>query len=37
MHEMGMGNWRYQLLDMDNGEQPLAAIDAVQHVVPFEG
>ena len=37
MHEMGMGNWRYQLLDLDNDEAPVALADAVAHVVPFEG
>ena len=37
LHELGMGNWRYQLLDMDNGEQPVSLADAVAHVVPFEG
>lgn len=36
MHEMGMGNWRYQLLDLDNGELPVSLADAVAHVVPFE-
>ncbi len=37
MHELGMGNWRYRLLDMDNGEVPVSLADAVAHVVPFEG
>ncbi|MBR3158769.1 MAG: DUF362 domain-containing protein [Atopobiaceae bacterium] len=37
MHELGMGNWRYQLLDLDNDEAPIAAADAVAGVVPFEG
>ena len=37
MHEMGMGNWRYQLLDLDNGEAEVSLSDAVAHVVPFEG
>ncbi|MBR3317995.1 MAG: DUF362 domain-containing protein [Atopobiaceae bacterium] len=37
MHEMGMGNWRYSLLDLDNGEEPVSLSDAVAHVVPFEG
>ena len=37
MHEMGMGNWRYQLLDLDNGETEVSLSDAVAHVVPFEG
>ncbi|MDO4538433.1 MAG: hypothetical protein Q4B54_09755, partial [Coriobacteriales bacterium] len=37
MHELGMGNWRYDLLDLDNNEEPLSLADAVSHVVPFEG
>jgi len=37
MHEMGMGNWRYQLLDLDNDEAVVSLSDAVAHVVPFEG
>lgn len=37
MHEMGMGNWRYQLLDLDNDEAEVSLVDAVAHVVPFEG
>ncbi len=37
MHELGMGNWKYRLLDMDNGEAELKLEDAVAGVVPFEG
>ena len=37
MHELGMGNWRYQLLDLDNDEAEVSLADAVSHVVPFEG
>ena len=37
MHELGMGNWRYQLLDLDNDEAEVSLADAVAHVVPFEG
>ncbi|MBR3327672.1 MAG: DUF362 domain-containing protein [Atopobiaceae bacterium] len=37
MHELGMGNWRYDLLDLDNDEAPVSLNDAVAHVVPFEG
>ncbi len=37
MHELGMGNWRYQLLDLDHDEAPIAPADAVTGVVPFEG
>ena len=35
MHELGMGNWRYRLLDLDNAEAELDLRDAVSHVVPF--
>jgi len=37
MHELGMGEWRYDLLDLDDGGAPLALDDAVAHVKPFEG
>ena len=37
MHELGMGNWRYQLLDLDTDEAEVSLADAVSHVVPFEG
>jgi hypothetical protein len=37
MHELGMGNWKYELIDLDNDEQPVSVEDAVAHVVPFEG
>ena len=37
MHELGMGNWRYVLIDLDNDEQRIVAADAVVGVVPFEG
>lgn len=37
MHELGMGNWRYALLDLDNGGARIQPADAVAHVVPFEG
>ncbi|MBE6480514.1 MAG: DUF362 domain-containing protein [Olsenella sp.] len=36
MHELGMGNWRYRLIDLDNDEAELDLADAVAHVVPFE-
>ena len=37
MHELGMGNWKYQLIDLDNGEVEISPADAVANVVPFEG
>ena len=37
MHELGMGNWKYTLLDLDNDETEVSLADAVAHVVPFEG
>ena len=36
MHELGMGNWVYELRDLDNGESAISLADAVAHVVPFE-
>ncbi len=35
MHELGMGNTRYDLLDCDNGDVPIAQQEAVAHCVPF--
>lgn len=37
MHELGMGNWRYQLLDLDDGDKAISVDEAVAGVVPFEG
>ncbi len=37
MRELGMGNWRYALLDLDNGGARISRAEAVAHVVPFEG
>ncbi|MBQ9068520.1 MAG: DUF362 domain-containing protein [Eggerthellaceae bacterium] len=36
MHELGMGNWRYELVDIDNGDAVIQPADAVEGVVPFE-
>ena len=35
MHEMGMGNWKYKLIDIDNDDQEITQEEAVAHVVPF--
>ena len=35
MKELGMGNDRYVLIDLDNGEKRITAADAVADVVPF--
>ena len=35
MKELGMGNDRYRLIDLDNDERPITAADAVKGVVPF--
>ena len=35
MKEMGMGNDRYVLIDLDNDEAEITAKDGVAHVVPF--
>ena len=37
MKELGMGNDKYVLIDIDNGEVRITAKDAVEGVVPFEG
>lgn len=36
MKELGMGNDRYKLLDIDNDDAEISPADAVQGVVPFE-
>lgn len=36
MRELGMGNWRYELVDVDNGDAVIQPADAVEGVVPFE-
>ena len=35
MKELGMGNDRYKLIDIDNGDCELSLKDAVKDVVPF--
>ena len=37
MNELGMGNVRYKLIDIDNGDTVISAKEAVANVVPFEG
>ena len=37
MSELGMGNNRYVLVDLDNGGARIQPAEAVAHVVPFEG
>ena len=37
MSELGMGNSRYVLVDLDNGGARIQPAEAVAHVVPFEG
>ena len=37
MKELGMGNDRYILIDVDNGDARITAADAVAGVVPFQG
>lgn len=36
MHELGMGNTRYKLIDIDNGDIIISAKQAVADIVPFE-
>ena len=35
MKEMGMGNNRYRLIDLDNDDEVINAAKAVEGVVPF--
>ena len=37
MHELGMGNVRYVLVDLDNGEARMDVADAVRDLEPFSG
>ena len=37
MHELGMGNTRYTLIDIDNGDAKISQAEAVKHIKPFEG
>ena len=37
MQEMGMGNRKYRLLDLDNGEQEISTAEAVKDVKPWTG
>ena len=36
MQEMGMGNRKYRLLDLDNGEQEISTAEAVKDVKPWK-
>ena len=36
MKELGMGNDKYKLIDLDNGESTITAADAVKGVKPFK-
>ena len=36
MKELGMGNDRYQLIDIDHGDAVISASEAVKDVVPFQ-
>ena len=37
MHELGMGNWKYQLVDLDNGVAEISVEDAAKRATKFEG
>ena len=36
MEEIGMGNDKYKLIDVDNGDKEISQKDAVKHITPFE-
>lgn len=37
MHELGMGNWKYQLVDLDNSETEISVEDAAKRATEFVG
>ena len=37
MKELGMGNDRYTLLDIDHGDAPISLEEAVEGLEPFKG
>ena len=36
MKEIGLGNDKYKIIDIDNDDKEISAVDAVKHVVPFK-
>ena len=36
MKELGMGNDKYKLIDIDNGDKEISQADAVKHIQPFK-
>ena len=36
MNELGMGNVRYKLIDIDNGDKTISQTNAVKHITPFK-
>ena len=36
MKELGMGNDKYKLIDIDNGDKEISQTDAVKYIVPFK-
>ena len=36
MHQLGMGNMKYKLIDIDNGDVEISLEDAIKHIVPFK-
>lgn len=36
MHELGMGNTKYKIIDIDNGDKEITIEDVVQNLKPFE-
>ena len=35
MKELGMGNDKYKLIDIDNGDKEITQAEAIKHIVPF--
>ena len=36
MKELGMGNDKYKLIDIDNGDKNISQVDALKHIKPFK-
>ena len=36
MKELGIGNDKYKLINIDNEDKEISQIDAVKHVQPFK-
>ena len=37
MHELGMGNTKYKIIDIDNNDIEITHMDVAKNLKPFEG